>query len=200
MEWGIWLMYFGAWLKEWAVPLSAGVTFLLALAAFWAIWQNYSIHKKKMKLDLLNKIVDWALEIQRNSLEVDIPLSGNVPVEGMRFKAEANSLFKYGITFTKNTHISAIASKAFREELESEVEDTIHTFTAFLFLQGTAFGMINAREAFRGTTLPIIDEIEAQIKGDTNKQTQLLKEYEKKIAESANKLLIKAGKTAAGLT
>ncbi|MFC1860471.1 hypothetical protein ACFLYC_02730 [Chloroflexota bacterium] len=28
------------WLKEWAVPLSAGVTLLLAIAAFWAINDN----------------------------------------------------------------------------------------------------------------------------------------------------------------
>ena len=37
------------WLKEWAVPLSAGATFLLALAAFWAIRQTYKFRKEDRK-------------------------------------------------------------------------------------------------------------------------------------------------------
>ena len=37
------------WLKEWAIPLSAGVTLLLAIAAFWAIWQNYSFRREDRK-------------------------------------------------------------------------------------------------------------------------------------------------------
>ena len=31
------------WLKDWAVPLSAGATFLLAIAAFWAIFLAFAI-------------------------------------------------------------------------------------------------------------------------------------------------------------
>jgi hypothetical protein len=55
-----------SWLKEWAVPLSAGATFLLAIAAFWAIWQNYSFRKKDRRLgfqiDVLNEVRNWAVE------------------------------------------------------------------------------------------------------------------------------------------
>lgn len=178
----------------------AAATFLLAIAAFWSIWQNYLIHKKKTKTDLLYKIVDWALEIQNNSLEVNIPLNAELPTPQMRVYAEANSLFKYGITFTKNTHISAIADKAFKKDLKKEVEETIEIFTAFLFLKGTAFGMENAREGFGGTAILIIDELEKQIKDDPAKLSQLNEEYSKKIAKSANKLLIKTGEMAARLT
>jgi hypothetical protein len=50
------------WLKEWAVPLSAGATFLLAIAAFWAIWQNYSLRKRDRK----RRLKEQALIIVRN--------------------------------------------------------------------------------------------------------------------------------------
>lgn len=118
----------------------------------------------------------------------------------MRINAEANSLFKYGITFTKNTHVMAIANKAFRKDLKREVEETINIFTAFLFLKGLSFGMKNVKEAFAGTATLIMNELEGQIKGDPTKLAQLLEDYSKKIATSANKLLIKAGEIAARLT
>ena len=188
------------WLKEWALVISAGVTLLLAIAAFWAIWQNYQIYKRKRESDLLYKIVDWALEIQNNSLEVNIPLSTELSVEQMRINAEANSLFKYGITFTKNTHVMAIANKVFRKDLKREVEETINIFTAFLFLKGLSFGMKNVQEAFGGTATLIMNELEGQSKDDPTKLAQLLEDYSKKIATSANKLLIKAGEIAARLT
>ena len=185
---------------ETLLAISAGVTFLLAFAAFWAIWQNYQIYKKKRKSDLLYKIIDWALEIQNNSLEVNLPLSTELSVEQMRINTEANSLFKYGITFTKNTHVMAIVNKAFRKDLKREVEETISIFTAFLFLKGLSFGMKNMKEAVGGTATSITNELEGQIKDDPTKLSQLLEDYSKKIATSANKLLIKAGEIAARLT
>jgi hypothetical protein len=62
-------MDFGTWLKEWAVPLSAGATFLLALAAFWAIWQNYQFKKRERKERLLNEIIDWAIDAAKCRFE-----------------------------------------------------------------------------------------------------------------------------------
>jgi hypothetical protein len=46
-------MEIGQWLKDWAVPLSAGGTFLVAVAAFWTIWQNKRFRKKDRKERLL---------------------------------------------------------------------------------------------------------------------------------------------------
>ncbi len=46
------------WLKEWAVPLSAGATFLLAIAAFCAILQNYRIQKKNIDRQSKTKAID----------------------------------------------------------------------------------------------------------------------------------------------
>ena len=49
------------------LAISAGATFLLALAAFWAIWQNYSFRKKdrelNIKLETLDEIRNWANEL-----------------------------------------------------------------------------------------------------------------------------------------
>jgi hypothetical protein len=44
------------------LAVSAGATFLLALAAFWAIWQNHVIQEKERKARLLNEIQKWASE------------------------------------------------------------------------------------------------------------------------------------------
>lgn len=53
------------WIKEWAIPLSAGITLLLALAAFWAIWQNYQFHKRERNERLLNEIIEWVTELPK---------------------------------------------------------------------------------------------------------------------------------------
>jgi len=45
------------------LAISAGATFLLALAAFWAIWQNYIFRRKERKERLLNEIIEWAIDI-----------------------------------------------------------------------------------------------------------------------------------------
>ena len=53
------------WLKDWAMP---GATFLLALAAFGAIWQNHLLQKRERKERLLNEIIDWAVAVTKGEL------------------------------------------------------------------------------------------------------------------------------------
>lgn len=48
------------WLKDWAVPLSAGATFLLALMAFWSIMESRSARKKDLRDHALDNILTWA--------------------------------------------------------------------------------------------------------------------------------------------
>jgi len=38
-------------------------TLLLAIAAFWSIWQNYQLQKRERKERLLNEIIEWAESI-----------------------------------------------------------------------------------------------------------------------------------------
>ena len=44
------------------LAIGAGATFLLALAAFWAIWQNYRFRKEDRKYKSLDDIRNWAKE------------------------------------------------------------------------------------------------------------------------------------------
>ncbi|MBA7694025.1 hypothetical protein ES703_102625 [subsurface metagenome] len=46
------------WLKEWALAISAGVTLLLAIAAFWTIWQSYRFRKKDRRRERSARAVD----------------------------------------------------------------------------------------------------------------------------------------------
>ena len=44
------------------LAVSALATLILAIAAFWAIWQNYSFRKEDRKVSSLKEIRDWANE------------------------------------------------------------------------------------------------------------------------------------------
>jgi hypothetical protein len=56
------------WLKEWAMPLSAGATLILAITAFWAIWQNHQIQKRERRDRQINEIIDWAINLTKHPL------------------------------------------------------------------------------------------------------------------------------------
>ncbi len=47
--------------REIAVALTPWATLLLALAAFWAIWQNRSLQIRERRERLLNEIIEWAI-------------------------------------------------------------------------------------------------------------------------------------------
>ena len=51
----------------------AAVTFFLAVAAFWSIWQNYVFRKKDKKDRLLSDIIEWAIDVARTFEPVNIP-------------------------------------------------------------------------------------------------------------------------------
>jgi hypothetical protein len=58
--------------KEIAIALMPWATLLLAFAAFWTIWQNYSLHKKERKERLLNEIIEWAVDVAKCEFTVNI--------------------------------------------------------------------------------------------------------------------------------
>ncbi len=57
------------WIKEWAIVIGAGATFILATVAFWAIWQNYTFRKVDRKRELIvrasNELCRWTDEALR---------------------------------------------------------------------------------------------------------------------------------------
>ena len=54
------------------LAISAGATFLLAIAAFWAIWQNRSLQILERRERLLNEIIEWAIDVAKCGSTVSI--------------------------------------------------------------------------------------------------------------------------------
>ena len=54
------------------LAVSALATLILAIAAFWAIRQNYNFRRQEKKERLLNEIIDWAINITECGLEKEI--------------------------------------------------------------------------------------------------------------------------------
>ena len=56
------------WIKEWAIVISAGATFILAIVAFLAIWQNYRFRKddreRLRKERVAKQLSEWMKETQ----------------------------------------------------------------------------------------------------------------------------------------
>jgi hypothetical protein len=51
--------------------LLACATFLLALAAFWTIYQNYKNKKNEYKRNILKEITNWAMDILNHESSID---------------------------------------------------------------------------------------------------------------------------------
>lgn len=47
------------------LAVSALATLILAIAAFWAIWQNYNFRRQEKKERLLNEIIEWAIDVTK---------------------------------------------------------------------------------------------------------------------------------------
>jgi hypothetical protein len=122
------------WLKEWAVPLSAGATFLLALAAFWAIWQNYSLNKKERRERLLNEIIEWAIDIGRATNVENIPHTAELDDILLKSSLWSNIQNKLLNLETKAEYIETLAGKNFGETLRKAVEDLTNKLMEVLYL------------------------------------------------------------------
>jgi hypothetical protein len=116
------------------LAISAGATFLLALAAFWAIWQNYSLRKKEHKERLLNEIIGWVEEIDKVSLTPDLTLTSKNTTLMMK-QREVNVLLKYGISLSKAVSIETIASVSFKNELLQDVRKVADTLVKFICIK-----------------------------------------------------------------
>ncbi len=82
------------WIKEWALPLSAGATFLLALAAAFAIWQNYRFRKGQktftLKTTALDEIYRWIMELRITIRLYLIAVKTGDTIEKFRTSSECN--------------------------------------------------------------------------------------------------------------
>jgi len=122
-------MDFAAWLKEWALPLSAGATFLLALAAFWAILQNYLIRKKErewsFKVQALDEINEWANNLLQAIMNIHAP--------DERSKIELTQRLQYVISIEASILTLAQTFKGQLKEKVSKAQKSVNKLQATLF-------------------------------------------------------------------
>jgi len=106
------------------LAISAGVTLLLALAAFWAIWQNYSLHKKARKERLLNEIIEWAIDLGKCSFEHEFQPVTDISAEYFLRVSRVNTLARLNTVRARKEYVTNIAA-VFKQEkaLQSAVKE-----------------------------------------------------------------------------
>ena len=109
------------WIKEWAIPLSAGATFLLALGAFLAIWQTRKTQEREHKHRLLNEIIEWAIEVDRCTSEVGIWIATVTGTKASDLAIRANLFLKYESVSARSEYVRTIAL-VLGEDLHSAVK------------------------------------------------------------------------------
>ena len=163
-----------------------------------SIRETRDIQKREFRHRLLNVVADWAMELQRTELEVDIPLADGSDFDKVIVTMEANALLRYGVVFGRSEYVKAITRGAFKEQLLPTVEETIRNLTAYIYLRSVVFGM-DFKKSLEGTALKIIEEVAAEL-AESQKSTEDLKdEYARRLAGSATSLQIKTGDVMAGL-
>lgn len=210
------------WIREWTIPLSGGATFLLAIAAFWAIWQNRSLQIRERKERLLNEIIEWATEIHTASLKTDLPkidpslelyieekAEGNQEIiEGIKrnivnkehYRIEVETLFKYSITCSRASYIRAVVSENFKGHGIIKIIDVIiDNLVALMFLRGMEIGIVNPKEGFGESAIIIMNRVEEELKNPVSTIDNLLKKYSKELSGSVNALFTDAAKIISNL-
>ncbi len=110
---------------ETLLAISAGATFLLALAAFWAIWQNYRIRDKDRKLNfrlrLLDEVRDWAHEAVKLGFLYNRAKS----------KPEMSRIINMIEDVAKTVDVANIAAQVFGNELIDPVNRALNVLTKY---------------------------------------------------------------------
>ena len=204
------------------LAISAGVTFLLALAAFLAIWQNRGIQKRNRRERLLKEIIEWATKIHTASLKTDLPkidpslelyieekAEGNQEIiEGIKrnivnkehYRIEVETLFKYSIPCSRAEYIRALASENFEgHRLVKIVADIIDNLVALMFLRGMGIGIENPKEGFGESAIVIMNRVEEELENPVSTIDNLLKEYAKELSGFVNALFTDAAKIISNL-
>jgi hypothetical protein len=86
----------------------------LAIAASWAIWQNYQFHARERKERLLNEIIEWAESVAKSSLETGV-FDETIPVSGLAAERALpellDSVADFRVARAESVYISSIASE-----------------------------------------------------------------------------------------
>ncbi len=99
------------------LAISAGATFLLALAAFWAIWQNHNLQKRERRDRLLNEIIEWAIDVAKCETQADF-------LSRSRKSMLIGLLFKYQAIDAKSEYMKVTAVKFREDDFQVTVNET----------------------------------------------------------------------------
>jgi len=192
------------WLKEWAVVIGAGVTFLAVIVALGigisSLIQTKMLQKAEKRERLLNEIIQWVTELQTASLGIDTiqHSSRNVFI-----------MTKYATAMAHNEYIRAMVNESFKEDLAKYVENLHRTCAELIILMAEAErpGASEVKYSPTGYTRKIKDETQAKIlqkASETGKArilvaVELRDECEIILAGGIDELLIKIGKIKAKL-
>ena len=142
-------MFIAAGLYIWAIiillnqdnwiGISTITTLLLALAAFWAIMQNYSFRRKEHRERLLNEIIEWAINISN----CNIGASGSDTLKAVEDPLVADQILthyqltEWGVRLqglkTRGKYIGYISdSTQFSDELKTAVKKLNGSLDIFL--------------------------------------------------------------------
>ncbi len=111
------------------LAVSALATLILAIAAFWAIRQNYNFRRQEKKERLLNEIIKWAVDITIYSLEGGVfdivTLSQGINAGDILEELVNDGVKNFRIARSKSTNILTIASKV-DQTLNEKVETLVN--------------------------------------------------------------------------
>ena len=173
----IWALIFLLKSDNW-VGISALTTMLLAIAAFWAIWQNTNIQKNEKRERLLNEIIEWAINVtnwRSESKKIFKEMAGITDSKQQQVLTHAHIVeVKEGFVGMggRNQYISSIAEK-FTKVLQEAVEKLITDLEAYIeFLDD--WQRVKADEIVRNLDAEYeyytkADELALQIDESTNK-------------------------------
>jgi len=118
---------------EFATGILAIATIILALAAFWAIRQNYYLHKRERRERLLNEIIEWATNILESEIEVPAaPLqTGLADTKVLMQFVHFDLLVKYRKVDARSGYSMHISSY-FEETLRSAVNDAANKLNVII--------------------------------------------------------------------
>lgn len=188
--WGFKILYEQ---ENW-LGISALATLFLALAAFWAIRQNYSLHKSERRERLLNEIIQWAEDIDTASLTPDISLiarsTGDIQL--LSTERDANTLMRYGLSRSKATSIVTIVKERFKGALQKHLNEALNELNEFMYVkQMMLYGTLPDEKDFPES---IVKKMTKEIaKGDKSFE-QLFEDHAKNLAESIRELIKEATK------
>jgi len=203
-------MEIGDWITLGAVIVALGL-------GLYSLIQTHKLQKRERRERLLNEIIEWAKDIHKSSLEIDIPFIDMSRIrelemqsyppsfienmkEGVKNQIETyanyQNLAAHAKAAAMNEYIKAIVKESFEKELLEEANSLGDALVQFLFIMqrlNLKMEYENAKAGFEGEYSELINKINQKIEEtkDATDRDRLFNEHAKDLAIRVNKLLVK---------